>query len=187
MKFFSRLLVIPALLVGFSFLAPTGHAQETDPDAPTGEMLERENSWKSITIYSYKRSSGTVTNEHYGAVTTDISKPGALIFCTDGRMSARLSMGPLDLFENIEDKTRRARVIQVKLFRDGELADTSRWFFLPEFMAINTQKHSQAAKIFNAVVKNQMVSFETSSHEMITLDLPPMDDGFRDMVKKCGL
>ena len=96
-------------------------------------------------------------------------------------------MGPLDLFENIEDKTRRARIIQVKLYRDDELADTSRWFFLPEFMAINTQKHSQAAKIFNAVVKNQKVSFETSSHKMITLDLPPMDDGFRHMAKKCGL
>ncbi len=187
MQFLTRFFAVSIFLVGFSFFLPSAQAQEPGPDAPVEEMAEQENSWKSITIYSYKRSSGTVTNEHYGAVTTDISKPGALIFCTDGRMSARLSMGPLDLFENIEDKTRRARVIQVKLFRDGELADTSRWFFLPEFMAINTQKHSQAAKIFNAVVKNQMVSFETSSHALITLDLPPMDDGFRDMVKKCGL
>ncbi len=187
MPFLKFLFAISISVIGLSLLSAPAHARDINPDAPAETVTEQENSWKSVTIYSYKRSSGTVTNEHYGAVTTDISKPGALIFCTDGRMSARLSMGPLDLFENIEEKTRRSRVLQVKLYRDGELADTSSWIFLPKFMAINTIKHNQAAKIFNAIVKNQEVSFETSSHDLISLDLPPVDDAFRDMVKKCGL
>ena len=67
MQFFSRFFSVPVLLVGLSFFLPSAYAQEADLEPPTGEITAQENSWKSITIYSYKRSSGTVTNEHYGA------------------------------------------------------------------------------------------------------------------------
>ncbi len=146
-----------------------------------------ENSWDYITVKVRKAGTNNIIATHAVVVTTNAEQIGVYIGCVKGRLYSKLSLNPISFRQNIPERTKRSRLMTVKLFRDDAMVDQRQWYYLPEFKIIATRDHAPSAKIFNAVVSGKSLSFKTTSHDVVTVELPPIDPEFHRFVEKCGL
>ena len=123
----------------------------------------------------------------YKVGTTDTTKPGAEFTCDSEDFRVRLSTRPVDFQTVFDGRITRARSVVGTLYRDGKKVDRRRWTYLSGLSVAVPQGRNVAAKVFNAAIAQQTISFNFTSIREVTVNLPTVDDEFRKFVKKCPL
>ena len=155
----------------------------------TGAMAqpaqETASGWEIVRIKYMKRDGGHTMV--FTAYTADASKTGVMLQCSSKTIVALISTQPLDFRTKLQTPShRRLRTINGKLLNDGTILDERRWRFNPGQKFVRSTARKPAAKIFNAVVKGQALTFEGAHlDDPIDLNLPPIDANFRAFNSSC--
>lgn len=172
-------------LIALSILALSGHAF-------TGSAIAQPEpqGWGQVTIH-YKATKGDPFNRKdvsvHSVYTTDDTKTGVLIQCSPKAIGVYISAEPGNVRDIISGHKHLGypRNISGRLIKDGDVVHEGPWVYYPRRKLSQSKQRKPAAKIFNAVVKGEKLSFKASNKPEVELSLPPIDDNFRDFNKKC--
>ena len=120
--------------------------------------------------------------------TTSDTSPGLMFTCLTGKFYVAASVKPQNFRDTFNSSTRRHKIKLVDMRLDGgEKTSLGKWLFKPSLGGISSRKRSQAAKLYNAVIRHQEVTLYMSGKKPVTLDLPKPNRAFAEFGAECGL
>ncbi len=152
------------------------------------------NTWESFDMtmhYSgnaYTKKRRATIDEGEIVHTTSDTSSGLMFSCLEGRLFVAVSWKPQD-FRTSFTKTsgrRKGRKLDMKL-DGGEKNTLGYWIYKPSLGAVSSRKRSQAAKLYNAVVRKQKVTLYIESKKPVVLDLPKPNRAFAEFGAACGI
>lgn len=112
---------------------------------------------------------------------------GALLSCSQaGKLKTILSSSGEDFGNRVHKPAKYRRGIDVALTVGETVNDETRWHYMPAIETIYSTRHSQAAKLYNAVVRGDEVSVSVDGKTYTTMTLPGVDSTFRAFAKTCN-
>ncbi len=112
---------------------------------------------------------------------------GALLSCSQaGKLKTILSSSGEDFGSRVHKSAKYRRGIDVALTVGETVNGETRWHYMPAIETIYSTHHSQAAKLYNAVVRGDEVSVSVDGKIYTTMTLPAVDSTFRAFAKTCN-
>ncbi|MEM1381266.1 MAG: hypothetical protein AAGH41_11660 [Pseudomonadota bacterium] len=111
--------------------------------------------------------------------------PGTLLTCANGNYGLMITLDGMDATEALLDSSRRRRSLNGELFVDGEATYKGGFRYKLATKAAEAYERKPAAQIFNAVVRGQKVEFKLSGKSIKDLELPGVNEAFREFAKEC--
>ena len=117
---------------------------------------------------------------------TETDTGAAMLACpSDGKLLVTLSDSNSDFAGRMKKSAQYHRGVDVALTVGDETNAEWTWRYLPAIDSIYSDSHSQAAKVYNAVVRGDNVSVTVDDKAYVDLDLPGIDDVFRAFTRTC--
>jgi len=125
------------------------------------------------------------TTEAPSAVYSETETGTALLTCNaEGQLTAMLSQVTSDFASTIEKPAPYRRSVDVELSGGDWLVD-AKWVSLPAIKTIISGSHAHAAKIFNAVIRQEDLTVNVEGKDFAAIDLPGVDATFTAFAKTC--
>ena len=185
MKFlFKTMTFIGITVVSFTALSGSAFAQAN----------QTANTWAGFNMTMHY-SGNAYTKERRATIdtgevvhTTSDTSSGLMFSCLEGRFMVGISWKPQDFRAKFGEtsKRRRGKNIDMRL-DDGEKKKLGLWVYKPALGTASSRKRWQAAKLYNAVVRQQSVTLYMHGKKSITLDLPKPNKAFAEFGAKCGI
>lgn len=119
------------------------------------------------------------------AVYSETETGTALLTCNaEGKLTAMLSQVTDDFAKTMEKSAPYRRSVDVELSGGDWLVD-AKWVSVPAIKTIISGSHSHAAKIFNAVVRQENLTVNVEGKDFVSIDLPEVDSTFTAFAKTC--
>lgn len=119
------------------------------------------------------------------AVYSETETGTALLICNgDGQFTAILSKATKDFPETMKKPAPYRRAVDVTVTTPDRQTD-AKWVSIPAIETIVSASHSNAAKIFNAVVRGEALTVLVEGKDFVALQLPAVDDTFKAFAKTC--
>ncbi len=160
-------------------------AQDDTTDTNTWESFDMTMHY-SGNAYTKKRRA-TIDKGEVVHTTSDTSS-GLMFSCLEGHFMVGISWKPQDLRATFGEtsKRRKGKNIDMRL-DDSEKKKLGLWIYKPSLGTASSRKRWQAAKLYNAVVRQQKVTLYMDGKKSITLDLPKANRAFANFGAKCGI
>lgn len=163
------------------------------------------NRWASAT-YSMQYKGEAFSDRRKNAIdtgeilyTTSETNPGLLFTCLAGKFRVAVSLKPQNMATAFSStKTygvsgngsfvpaeKMLSYVDMTL-DDGPKIGLGRWLYFKDREAAKSRKRVPAAKLYNAIVKNQTITIHTKRKQAL-LDLPRPNAAFADFGAACGL
>ncbi len=166
------------------FLSAPVMAQENNTD----------NVWEKydfhLTVIGQEAPSAKDEDKYHGEamVSTSTTTPGLLFICLNKRLRVSAALKPQDLRKNYRKPSRKVSYKYVDMTLDGgEKIPLERWGYAKDHKIIRSSRRMPAAKLYNAVIRNQQVTLFVGGKKPITLALPKPNRAFAEFGAECGL
>ncbi len=158
------------------------------------QNAQKKNEWGSFPI-SISYSGMGFTKEQRDKIdtgelvyTTSTTTSGLLFSCVNGDLMVAVSLKPQDFTQTFNKTTRRHKGRNVKMsLNDGAKTDLGTWILKPRLGGLSSLKSWQAARLYNAVVRQQSVTLFVQRQKPVVLDIPKINSVFADFGSECGL
>jgi len=119
------------------------------------------------------------------AVYSETDTGTALLTCNgDGQFTAIISQVTENFPETMKKAAPYRRSVDVSVSTPDRQTD-GKWVSIPAIDTIISASHSNAAKIFNAVVRGEALDVDVEGKDFVALQLPAVDDAFKAFAKTC--
>jgi hypothetical protein len=152
------------------------------------------NTWENFEMTMHYSGNGYTkkrrTTIDYGEVlhTTSSTTSGLMFSCLEGNFRVAISWKPQDLRAAFQETSRRRKAKQIDMkLNDGEKKGLGAWIYKPSLGTLSSSKRSQAAKLYNAVVRGQSFTLFMEGKEPVSLNLPKPNRAFAEFGAKCGI
>ncbi len=164
------------------------------PVSSMAQDKQSTNQWKnrkSRMVYSgsgFSRKRRDTIDAVDTIYTTSATTNGLMFSCIGNYFTVTASVEPQNFQANFNKSTkrRRNRYLDYKI-DDGDKMALGVWTYLSSLSALSSQKRSQAAKLYNAVIRRQKVTLYIMGKKPIVLDLPKPNRAFAEFGSACGL
>jgi len=185
MKYLFCILALVSMVVPFQV-----SAQDTTPNHAT----EPANTWAAFDMtmsYSglgFTKTQRATLDEGEVIYTTSTTQNGLMFSCLAGSFGVAASLKPKDFRATFSETAGRhkGRYLDMRL-DGGEKIGLGLWIYKPTLDAISSRKRSQAAKLYNTVVRRQKVTLHMDSKKPVLLDLPKPNTAFAEFGAECGI
>lgn len=132
--------------------------------------------------------------------TTSETEIGIYFSCIAGSLRAGLTFKPQNIREAFRKQTmsgvssggsfvptgRSLSYVDMTL-NGGEKIGLGRWHYSKEKQTAYSRKRKPAAKLYNALVRKQVIAVETKSKDPVTIVVPKFNAAFADFGAECGI
>ena len=119
------------------------------------------------------------------AVYSETETGTALLTCnSEGQLTAMLSQVTSDFAKTMKKSATYRRSVDVELSGGDWLVD-AKWVSVPAIKTIISSSHAHAAKVFNAVVRQEDLTINVEGKDFAAIDLPEIDETFTAFAKTC--
>lgn len=113
-------------------------------------------------------------------------KIGVGLFCDASSYQVRFALRPLPMREALfGTQSRSIRKIRTRLYVEDEMVWDGDGLKFTALGSVMASGHTPAAKVYNAIVRGQEVSYRLGRGKVNAVDTPPVDDMFRSFVADC--
>ena len=180
MKIISSLAVLMTISSGL-----TANAQNTEAENAWGKYDFR------LTILNQKKPSPEDAHKYKGEALTTSSElaSGLLFICMNEKLRVSAATTPQNLRKTSRIASRSAKRVYVDMSLNDNKEKTSlgRWVYANDTKIIRSAKRSSAAKLYNAVIRQQKVTLHIGGKKPVTLTLPKPNSDFNTFGAACGL
>lgn len=173
-------------MIGFAILALCTQAlAQEDASANTWTNFDMTMSYSGLGFTKTQRA--TIDKGEVVHSTSDTSS-GLMFSCLSGHLLVSIALKPQDFRDSFQKTTGRNKYKHVDMRLDGgERKGLGVWIHKPSLDAVSSRKRSQAAKLYNAVVRRQTIMIYMDGKKPVTLDIPKPNRTFAEFGAECGI
>lgn len=115
----------------------------------------------------------------------EADKGALLLACNDGKMKAQISNDATDFAGRLRMTAKYSRGVDVDVTVGDASTSSTRWKLYPAVDTIYSNRHHQAARLYNGVVRGDQITVTVDGEAYTQFTPPAADETFKAFADSC--